>query len=319
MKTEKPKVIIITGPTAVGKTRLSIQLAKQLDADVISADSMQIYKNCNIGTAKASIDEMEGITHHFIDICDTNDEFSVKEYKKMASEEIIEQHLYQKVSVVCGGTGLYINSIAYQLDFDERSTDENIRNTLYRLYDEEGIVPIRKMLFKFDPISFNKYHENDIKRNIRALEYFICSNVPFSSNQEGFRTPNDTFDTMLFVLNRDRQKLYNAIDDRVESMIANGLVEEVKSLLESGTRKDAQSMQAIGYKEVIQYLDGNFTYTEMIDKLKQHSRNYAKRQLTWFRNDPSAIFIDVDHLSEEEILNLILTEMKKQWKMVMTS
>lgn len=308
------KLILISGPTGVGKSSLAIELAKILNTEIISADSMQIYKGFNIGTAKVTEEEMQGIKHHMIDIVEANDNFSVKEYREMAYGIIDKLHAQNKIPIVVGGTGLYINSIIYNLNFDDNNADEDIRNMLNNMLEERGIEYIRKILKHVDEESYNKLHLNDYKRNVRALEYFLCKNEKYSEKENQFRVDNGKYEWYLYALTRDRKDLYKDIDARVDEMVIDGLLDEFETLKKLGVKDDAQSMTAIGYKELVKYKNGVYDLDTAINLIKQHSRNYAKRQLTWFRNDEKAKFIDVGINDKEQTIKRILEDINvKHW------
>ena len=308
------KLILISGPTGVGKSSLAIELAKILDTEIISADSMQIYKGFNIGTAKVTEEEMQGIKHHMIDIVEANDNFSVKEYREMAYKIIDKLYAENKIPIVVGGTGLYINSLIYNLNFDDNNADEDIRNMLNNMLEEKGIEYIRKILKHVDEESYNKLHLNDYKRNVRALEYFLCKNEKYSEKENQFRVDNGKYEWYLYALTRDRKDLYKDIDARVDEMVREGLLDEFETLKKLGVKDDAQSMTAIGYKELVKYKNGDYDLDTAIKLIKQHSRNYAKRQLTWFRNDEKAKFIDVGINDKEQIIKEILEDINvKYW------
>lgn len=302
------KLILISGPTGVGKSSLAIELAKILNTEIISADSMQIYKGFNIGTAKVTEEEMQGIKHHMIDIIEANDNFSVKEYREMVYGIIDKLHAQNKIPIVVGGTGLYINSLIYNLNFDDNNADEDIRNILNKLLEEKGIEYIRNILKHVDEESYNKLHLNDYKRNVRALEYFLCKNEKYSKKENQFRVDNGKYEWYLYALTRDRKDLYKDIDARVDEMVKDGLLDEFETLKKLGVKDDAQSMTAIGYKELVKYKNGVYDLDTAINLIKQHSRNYAKRQLTWFRNDEKAKFIDVGINDKEQTIKRILED-----------
>lgn len=302
------KLIIISGPTGVGKSALAIKLAKILNTEIISADSMQIYKHFDIGTAKVTTDEMDGVKHHMIDIVEPDANFSVKDFKTEANKIIDELHKQGKIPIVVGGTGLYINSLIYNLDFDEQNSNHHIRSILNDLLEERGIDYIRNLLEYVDVESFKSLHLNDYKRNVRALEYFFCTNRKFSERENQFRKDNGKFDWHLYALTRDREELYNNINERVDKMFEDGLLDEFNRLKSFGVSDDAQSMQAIGYKELVKYNNGEYDLGKAIELIKQHSRNYAKRQLTWFRNDDKAKFLDVGEKLTDEIIKQILED-----------
>ena len=305
------KLLIIAGPTAIGKTSLSIKLAKALNGEIISTDSMQIYKYMDIGSAKISKDEMDGVIHHMIDVVDPKDPFSVADYKEKADKAIQDILSRNKLPILVGGTGLYINALTCNMNFTEANKDENYRSELESLAEEKGNEFIHNMLKDIDPISYNEIHYNNRKRVIRALEVYKLTNKPFSSFNLGEEIYNGPYEVKYYVLDMNREALYDRINLRVDIMMKNGLLEECIKLREMGYNSSMQSMQGIGYKEMFYYLDNKITLDEAIEMIKKGSRNYAKRQLTWFRRDPRAIFINKDNLSEEEIFNKILLDYKK--------
>lgn len=305
----KKKLLIIAGPTAVGKTNLSIKLAKELNGEIVSTDSMQIYKYMDIGSAKIIKAEMEGIPHHMIDVVDPGTPFSVAEYKSVAIKCIDDILSRNKLPILVGGTGLYINALTCNMNFTEANSDEEYRKELESLAEENGNEYIHNMLKDIDPISYKEIHYNNRKRVIRALEVYKLTNKPFSSFNSGEEFYNGPYDVNYFVLNMDREKLYERINLRVDIMIEKGLIEECIKLKNMGYNSLMQSMQGIGYKEVFYYLDNKITYDEAIEMIKQGSRNYAKRQLTWFRRDPRAIFMNKDELSEEDIFMRIVKDL----------
>lgn len=307
----KNKILIIAGPTAVGKTSLSIKLAKELNGEIVSTDSMQIYKYMDIGSAKITKDEMDGIPHHMIDVINPSSSFSVAEYKEIASkcvEDIISRN---KLPILVGGTGLYINALTCNMNFTEADSDEEYRKELEKLADENGNEFIHNMLKDIDPTSYKEIHFNNRKRVIRALEVYKLTNKPFSSFNSGDDFYNGPYDARYYVINMDRTKLYDRINLRVDIMIKNGLIDECIKLKKMGHTSLMQSMQGIGYKEIFYYLDNKISYSEAIEMIKQGSRNYAKRQLTWFRRDPRAIFLNKDNMTEEEIFERIVRDLRK--------
>lgn len=305
------KLLIIAGPTAIGKTSLSIKLAKALNGEIISTDSMQIYKYMDIGSAKISKDEMDGVIHHMIDVVDPKDPFSVADYKEKADKAIQDILSRNKLPILVGGTGLYINALTCNMNFTEANKDENYRSELESLAEKKGNEFIHNMLKDIDPISYNEIHYNNRKRVIRALEVYKLTNKPFSSFNLGEEIYNGPYEVKYYVLDMNREALYDRINLRVDIMMKNGLLEECIKLREMGYNSSMQSMQGIGYKEMFYYLDNKITLDDAIEMIKKGSRNYAKRQLTWFRRDPRAIFINKDNLSEEEIFNKILLDYKK--------
>ena len=305
----KKKLLIIAGPTAVGKTNLSIKLAKELNGEIVSTDSMQIYKYMDIGSAKITKEEMEGIPHHMIDVVDPETPFSVVEYRNMALKCIEDIISRNKLPILVGGTGLYINALTCNMNFTEAESDEEYRKELELLAEEHGNEYIHNMLKDIDPISYKEIHYNNRKRVIRALEVYKLTNKPFSSFNSGNEFYNGQYDVKYYVLNMNREKLYERINLRVDIMIENGLIDECIKLKDMGYNSLMQSMQGIGYKEVLYYLDNKITYNKAIEMIKQGSRNYAKRQLTWFRRDPRAIFMNKDELSEDEIFMRIVQDL----------
>ncbi|WP_437629126.1 tRNA (adenosine(37)-N6)-dimethylallyltransferase MiaA [Clostridium paraputrificum] len=302
----KKKILVIGGPTAVGKTELSIDLAKRLNGEIISADSMQIYKYMDIGSAKVSKGEMNGVVHHLIDVVDPSINFSVVDYKEQGEKAIKEIISRGKLPIIVGGTGLYINSLTCNMNFTKAEKDEEYRKELDKLANEHGNNYIHEMLKEIDPISYNEIHANNRKRVIRALEVYKLTGNPFSSYNAGEDFYKSEYDVHYYVLTIDREKLYERINLRVDIMMEKGLLEECIKLKEMGYTSSMQSMQGIGYKEILYYLEGNVKLQEAINMIKQGSRNYAKRQLTWFRRDKRVTFLDKDKLSYVEILEKVI-------------
>ena len=299
---------MLGGPTAVGKTELSVDLARRVNGEIISADSMQIYRYMDIGSAKVSREEMKGIPHHMIDIVDPDEEFSVADFKELgikALENIISRG---KTPIIAGGTGLYINALTCNMNFTESKKDEEYRKYLMDLTYEKGNEYVHVMLKNIDPVSYREIHPNNRKRVIRALEVYKTTGNPFSEYNAGENFYESPYDIHYFVLNMDREKLYERINLRVDIMMEKGLLNECIKLKEMGYNSLMQSMQGIGYKEILYYLEGNISLEEAVDMIKQGSRNYAKRQLTWFRRDPRVKFLDKDSLSYDEILDYIIKD-----------
>lgn len=290
-------LFILVGPTAVGKTELSIQLAKLLNCEIISADSMQVYRYMDIGTAKPAEEEMQGINHYLIDVVNPDDEFSVAVFREMAGRYIDDISSKSKIPMVAGGTGLYINSLTFNLDFTETVSDWSYRKELSDLADAYGNFYIHQMLKKVDPESYIRLHENDRKRVIRALEVFNHTGKTISEFQKESRGKSIEYDVCMVGLNMDRQKLYERINLRVDKMLEAGLVDEVKKLLNMGYSKELTSMQGLGYKEIVSYLEGEYSLEGAVEKLKQDTRHFAKRQLTWFRREKRIKWINVDEYS----------------------
>ena len=292
------KILVIVGPTAVGKTYVSIELAKKFNTEVISADSMQVYKYMDIGTAKVTKEEACGIKHHMIDLIEPNEEFSVSEFQKMAEEYIEEIHNKNKLPIVIGGSGLYVNSLLYDLDFGKVKSDEKIKQYYTDYYNEHGVDKLHALLESIDPKSALKIHKNNVKRVIRALEVCHITGNKFSSMNTDIRKPSQKHDCIIIGLDMDRKILYDRINRRVDIMVENGLIEEVKSLLDKGYDKSLVSLQAIGYKEIIDYLDGKTSREEAIEILKTNTRRFAKRQFTWFKADSNIKWFDLTNINE---------------------
>lgn len=308
----RENLMVIVGPTAVGKTAISIKLAKILNGEIISADSMQIYKYMDIGTAKVTPEEMEGIPHYLIDVVYPDEEFTVADYKELAEKIISDINKKGKIPIVVGGTGLYVNSLVYDLNFTKVPPNEKIRKRLNELADKFGNEYIHNMLEKIDKESSKRIHVSDRKRIIRAIEIYEVTGIPMSEQNRDFRKQNDRYNLAMIGFNMDRDKLYERINMRVDKMIENGLIAEVANLLKMGYTKDLTSMQGIGYKEIIKYLEGELTLEESIELIKKGSRNYAKRQLTWFRRDSRIKWFNLDEYSNLDILvNQIVNYVEK--------
>lgn len=300
----KAELIILAGPTAIGKTELSVKLAKKLNAEIISCDSMQIYKYMDIGSAKVTEEEMNGVTHHLIDYVDPKDDYSVAEYKESALDLIDKIHKKGKRILFTGGTGLYIDSIIKDLSFTVCEKNEILRDELETIAKIKGNDELHKMLQNLDYVASQKIHKNNVKRVIRAIEVTKLTGKPFSSFEKEEKL-NDQFDIHYYYLNLDREILYKRINERVVKMFNDGLVLEVKKLKEMGLKKEMQSMQGIGYKEVFSYLEGEISLEDCISLVQKNTRNYAKRQLTWFRNDKFCKEIDKSTLNQDEIIKII--------------
>lgn len=297
------KIILIAGPTGVGKTAASVSVAKKIGGEIISADSMQIYRKMDIGTAKIMPDEMKEIPHHLIDIVEPYDEFSVKDFDDMSKTAIKEISGRSNIPVIAGGTGLYINAIVYDMDYNKVTTDSEFRNELWKYYEEKGTEELYNILLKHDPET--KIEKQNIKRVIRAIE-IIKNNGEF--RQFSNMKKNSMYDIRMYVLYRERSKLYEIINSRVDHMVKSGLVDEVRSLLGDGLDKSCQSMKAIGYRQIISYLEGEYDLNTAIELIKRDSRRYAKRQLTWFRRYEDAVWINVDSMNTEQISDFIIKE-----------
>lgn len=299
----KQKLLVIIGPTAVGKTKLSIELAKRFNGEIISGDSMQIYRSMDIGTAKIKPEEMEGIPHHLLDIKEPNESFSVAEFQKLVRSRIREIADKGKLPIIAGGTGLYIQSVIYDYQFSDAPADEACRIELEEKAKLIGNDALYQELVQIDPESASQIHPNNIRRVIRALEIYHCTGKTMSEYQQK-QEPDLLYNTALIGLTMDREKLYSRINDRVDLMMEEGLLKEVSQLYEQDLRH-CQSIQAIGYKEIYEYLDGTISLEEAVQNLKQNSRRYAKRQLTWFRNKMEVMWFD---FTEEKNFTKNLTE-----------
>jgi tRNA dimethylallyltransferase len=296
--------MIIAGPTGVGKTEISLKLAERINGEIVSADSMQIYQYMDIGSAKASLEERERIPHHMIDFLSPFDSFTVSQYKDMAEKCIDDIISRGKVPIMVGGTGLYIDAVVKNMSFTEGGTDEVYRVELEKLAKEKGNEHVHDLLSEVDHISAEKIHANNLKKVIRALEVYKITKKPFSDFKDTDEA-NPKYKISYFYLNKNRESLYNDIDRRVDIMVESGLLEEVKMLREKGLNKSYMSMQGIGYKEILSYLEEQSTFDEAISLIKKRSRNYAKRQLTWFRHSPYAVELNKDILSDAEIMNIL--------------
>ena len=308
----KRKLIVLTGPTAVGKTKLSIALAKAVNGEIISADSMQVYKYMDIGSAKIKPEEMCGIKHYLVDCLKPWDpeSFNVTRFQQMAKAAMEEIYAKDKVPILVGGTGFYIQSVVYDIDFTDNDADTGYRTMLEDMAAEKGVEFLHDMLKVVDPKAAEEIHFNNVKRVIRALEFFQKTGSPISAHNEAERQKESPYELYYFVLNDDRAKLYERIDMRVDLMLQDGLVEEVKGLLDMGCTRDMVSMQGLGYKEIIDYLNGDISLEEAVYIIKRDTRHFAKRQLTWFRRERDVRWLNKsDFSSEEEILEEILEQM----------
>lgn len=298
----KQPVIVIAGPTASGKTRLSVELAKAINGEIVSADSMQVYRYMNIGTAKPDEHEMAGIRHYLIDEINPDEEFSVARFQELALKYIKQIQENAKIPIIAGGTGLYINSLLYNINFSETISDWALREQLEKEADEKGNSYIHEKLAAIDPEAAAKLHENDRKRVIRAIEVFKHTNMPISKHQQLSRLNPPPYKYIVFGLRFEREKLYERINLRVDLMLKNGLVDEVKQLSELGYDKSAIAMQGLGYKEILAYLAGEITYDEAVYILKRDTRHYAKRQMTWFKRVEGINWLDIEETSDTTAL-----------------
>lgn len=289
---QRPKVIAIAGPTASGKTAISIELAKKINGEIVSCDSMQIYKDMNIGTAKPTVEEMQGIKHYLIDCVNPEERYSVSEYKKQATQAIEEILSKNKVPIIVGGTGLYLDSLVYGIEFQEIEFDEAYREELEKIAaTQEGLAELYQKAKEIDPEAIQIISANDKKRIIRILEIYKATGKNKTQQNEESIKNGVPYDFTVFALNWDRETLYNRINTRVDLMIEQGLIEEVQNL-KNKYNKFPTAMQGLGYKEVVEYLDGMLTKEEMIEKIKLQTRRYAKRQLTWFRKNKNTTWLN---------------------------
>lgn len=312
---DKKPLLVLTGPTAVGKTDLSISLAKAIGGEIISADSMQVYKHMDIGTAKIMPEEMQGVPHYLVDQLMPDDEFNVVIFQKMAREAIEQIYANHHIPIIVGGTGFYIQSILYDIDFTENQDDkEEYRNYLYNLAREKGEQYLHDMLFKVDPESAKAIHANNVKRVARALEYYHQTGECISKHNEEQQKNESPYNFLYFVLNNDRPVLYDRIDRRVDLMFEQGLEAEVKRLKDMGYQKDMVSMQGIGYKEMFPYLEGKYDLERAKYLIKLDTRHFAKRQITWFKRERTVSWMnypDYDN-SKDKILEEMLKKAKEK-------
>ena len=285
-------LVILAGPTAVGKTELSIRLAKRINGAIISADSMQVYKYMDIGSAKIMPDEMEGVKHYLIDELDPSDEFNIVRFQQMAKDALKEIYANGQIPIVEGGTGFYIQALLYDIDFTHQDSDEAFRKEMADYAAEYGAEALHEKLKEIDPVSYKTIHANNTKRVIRALEYYRMTGQPISAHNEQEHQKVSPYNFAYFVLTDDRKHLYDRIDYRVDLMMKKGLVDEVKNLYDMGYHKDMVSMQGLGYKELLSYLDGECSLEEAVYIIKRETRHFAKRQLTWFRRERDVIWLD---------------------------
>ena len=294
-------LIILAGPTAVGKTSLSIRLAKETGGEIISADSMQVYRHMDIGSAKITKEEMEGVPHYLVDVLEPEEEFNVVRFQQMAKEAAERIWEKGKIPLVVGGTGFYIQALLYDIDFTENDGDESYRRQLERkASDEEGASELYEILKTVDPKAAQEIHPRNIKRIIRALEFYHQTGKKISEHNETQRQKESPYNYAYFVLTDERSRLYERIDRRVDLMMEQGLLDEVRYLKERGVRKDSTAMQGLGYKELYAYLEGEYPLDEAVRIIKRDTRHFAKRQLTWFKRERDVIWADKSVIGQEE-------------------
>lgn len=308
-------LVVITGPTAVGKTDISIKLAKEINGEIISADSIQVYKGLDIGSAKITEDEMDGVKHYLIDVLEPTDDFDIYTFKQMAEEAMDEIYSKGKIPIIVGGTGFYIQSVLYNVDFDDTHVDVQYRKELEELAGMYGNEYIHKMLEDVDQEYAAGIHPNNLKRVIRALEFYHENNIPLSQHNSEQKEKESPYNFAYYVLNDDREVLYERINNRVDKMFEQGLVDEVKGL---GLDESNQSMQGIGYKEILEYLNGKLDEDECKDLIKKNTRHFAKRQLTWFRHEKKVQLIDYRDFDRDidKVLKYMLKDLEEKgiWK-----
>lgn len=308
-------LIIVTGPTAVGKTGLSIELAKALDGEIISADSMQVYRHMDIGSAKVTKEEMSGVPHHLIDVLEPTEDFNVVIFQKMAKAALAQIYEKGRIPIVAGGTGFYIQSLVYDIDFTENDSDVMLRRELETLAAERGPDYVHSILKDIDPASAEQIHANNVKRVIRAIEFYKKTGMRISDHNETQRRKQSPYDLFYYVLNMERKILYDRIDKRVDKMIEQGLVEEVRNLAALGCTRDMVSMQGLGYKEILDYLEGRCSLEEAVYIIKRDTRHFAKRQITWFKRERDVRWLNTEEFENDrgKILEYILAEIK-EWR-----
>ena len=310
----KKPLVILTGPTAVGKTALSIRLAKEIGGEIISADSMQVYKGMDIGSAKILPDEMQGVPHYLIDELAPDEEFHVVRFQQMAKAYL--QQIYQRdhIPIIVGGTGFYIQALLYDIDFTENKNDDAYRQEMEQLATEKGAEYLHQMLAEVDPRSAQDIHANNVKRVIRALEFYHETGKKISEHNEKERQKTSPYNFAYFVLNDNRNRLYHRIDQRIDIMLDDGLVEEVKALKAKGYTRDMVSMQGLGYKEILDYLAGEISLEEAVYRIKRDTRHFAKRQITWFKRERDVIWLSKEefHYQDDQLLQYIKEQLQKQ-------
>lgn len=308
----KQPLIILTGPTASGKTALSVELAKRIGGEIISADSMQVYRYMDVGSAKVTKEEMDGVLHHLIDVLDPQDAFNVVVFQEMAKKAMEEIYRNGHIPIVAGGTGFYIQALLNDIDFTENDGDTKYRQSLEKLAAEQGVNVLHEKLRKVDPDSADAIHANNVKRVIRALEFYEKTGKRISEHNEEERQKESPYNFAYYVLNMDRARLYSRIDVRVDKMVEDGLVEEVEKLRSMGCTRDMVSMQGLGYKEILDYLNGELSLDEAVYVLKRDTRHFAKRQLTWFKREKEVTWVNQEEFdfNREKILAWMIEDLK---------
>ncbi len=301
-------LIVLTGPTGVGKTALSIRLAKELNGAIISADSMQVYKHMDIGTAKIMPDEMDGIEHYLVDCLEVDDDFNVARFKNMAKDAVDDIYSKGKLPIVVGGTGFYIQALLKDVNFDEAKGESELRQELLAFANENGEIALHNRLREIDPEAADKIHPNNVKRVIRAIEFFMESGEKISNHNEKESLKESIYNYRYFVLTNDRDILYKNIELRIDKMLDAGLVDEVKKIKDLGYSRDLVSQQGLGYKEIWAYLEGEMSLDEAVEILKRDTRHFAKRQLTWFKREKDVIWLDKQVYKDDDQLMAAIRE-----------
>ena len=305
----KPKLYIIAGPTAVGKSDLAVELARLMEGEVVSADSMQVYRHMDIGTAKITPKEMKGVPHHMIDIIEPVEPYHVYDFKARSQKAVTEIYERGHIPIICGGTGFYIQALLYDIDFSDQGKDEDMRNELQKIAETEGPEKLHDILKELDPDTAKDLHPNNVKRVIRAIEYARQNSETIYEHNAAQHLRVSPYDFRYIVLNDDRQAVYDRIDARVDKMIAKGLEDEVRALVGMGCTPDMTSMQGIGYKQMLMSINGEISLEEAIRLIKRDSRHFAKRQITWFKRERDTVWINIGEYTEqadicEHIMNL---------------
>ena len=311
---EKKNLVILTGPTAVGKTKLSIELAKRIGGEIISADSMQVYKYMDIGSAKIMPEEMDGVVHHLIDVLEPTEEFDVFRFQQMAKAKMQEVYERGNIPIIVGGTGFYIQAVLYDIDFAQSDADEKLRRELEDTAEKIGAHALHEMLCEVDPEAAEEIHENNVKRVIRAIEYYRQTGKKISEHNKEQREKESPYNFCYFVLNDDRARLYERIDIRVDQMLKAGLVEEVQALLAKGCRRESTAMQGLGYKEIIDYIQGKTDLDRAVYLIKRDTRHFAKRQITWFKREKEVVWVPRHEIGPEDdkLLVYMLAQLKQR-------
>ena len=309
---DRQPLIVLTGPTAVGKTALSLRLAAAVGGEIVSADSMQVYRHMDIGSAKIRPDEMQGIRHHLLDALEPWESFHVVRFQEMARAACEEIWQRGRIPIVAGGTGFYIQALLYDVDFTENDEDTAFRRDLEQIAQTQGGEVLHERLRQIDPVSAGSIHAHNTRRVIRALEFYEKTGTPISAHNEEQRRRNSPYRFAYLVLTRERGALYERIDRRVEQMLADGLVSEVKKLKAMGVNRQMPAMQGLGYKEIWDYLEGSLSLEEAVYRIKRDTRHFAKRQMTWFRREKDAVFLSLDNKTESEVLSGILGYLRER-------